>query len=136
MRFAAAFPQFHCTKGVSRISQLVKLKFELLFGNVEFRRQHEFLHEFIYPTLGLEDGARLTLEDVVRLSEHLNNLSPECRIVGLEESDGAEILKTEIWESYGDEYHWDWVERAKDKFKPEASVVVFVSLPDHVWKRL
>lgn len=132
----AAFSPSNCTIGMSRICQLVTLKFELLFGNVEMRRQHEYLHEHIYPTLGLEDGAGITLEEVVRLSEHLNNLSPDCRIVGLEESDGAEILKTETWESYGEEYHWDWVVRAKGKFNPEARVVVFVALPDLIWKRL
>jgi len=115
---------------MARICELVSIKFDLMFGGDSVKRQHDYLYERIFPLLGFNGRGGLTIGQVLQVGDHLLNLSPECRIVGIEEYDGFEIITTEVWESYGDTYNTSWVELAESKFNPDARVSVYVRLPE------
>ncbi len=115
---------------MARICELVNLKFGLMFGDYNVQKEHEFLSSRIYPMLGFNVRNGLTLNQVLQLRDHLHILSPECRIVGIEEYDGFEIITTEVWESYDDTYNSSWVELAACKFNPDARVSVYVRLSE------
>jgi hypothetical protein len=119
---------------MARICELVSIKFGLMFGDYDVQKEHEFLSSRIYPVLGFNVRSGITLLQVLQLKDHMYNLDPNCRIIGLEECDGFEIVATEVWESYGDAYSPEWVEQAAIKFNPNARVSVFVRLPESLWK--
>jgi len=119
---------------MAKVCELVNLKFGLMFGDAYLRNQHDFLFERVYPLLGFEDKNGITIKEVVRLRDHLVNLNPDCRIIGLEEYGNSTGGVVEVWESYGDNYQHDWIEQASAKLSPDMRFTVYVVLPESVWK--
>lgn len=118
---------------MARISQLVTVKFGLMFGEVEVRKQIEYLFERVYPLLGIAGRGGLTIKEVLHVRDYLLNLSPDCRVIGIEESGNWDGGAVEVWESYGDHYRPDWIELASAKLRPEMRFSVYVVLPESVW---
>ncbi len=118
---------------MAKVCELVSIKFNMIFGDTEIRNQHKFLLEKIYPSLGLDGKNGITIKEVIRLRDYLVELSPKCRIIGLEENDGCEIIYTEVWESYGDSYDPYWIENTATKFNPDSQLNVYVKLPNSIW---
>jgi hypothetical protein len=84
--------------------------------------------------LGYRKKSGLTLNQIIRLKDHLNNLSAECRIVGIEEYVNDEIVAVHNWESYGENYSNDWIEELINVLQMDSLLSVYVYLPDNIWK--
>lgn len=105
-----------------------------MFGEIDVRKQLEYLYERVYPLLGIGDRGGLSITEVLQVRDHLLNISPKCRIVGIEESGHCDGGVVEVWESYGDHYQNNWIEQATVKLDPDMRFSLYVKLPESVWK--
>lgn len=118
---------------MARICELVMVKYGLMFGEVDVRKQLEYLYERVYPLLGISGRGGLSITEVLQVRDHLVNLNQDCRIIGLEESGNSDGAVLEVWESYGSDYQHDWIEHAAVKLKSDVRLSVYVKLPESVW---
>lgn len=118
---------------MARICELVSVKFGLMFGEHDKRKQLEYLYERVYPILGIAGRGGLTLAEVLQVRDHVHNLGADCRVIGIEESGNSDGAVAEVWESYGDDYRPDWIELASAKLRPDMRFSVYVILPESVW---
>ena len=109
------------------------VKYGLMFGEIDVRKQLDYLHERVYPILGIGGRGGLSITEVLQVRDHLLNISPECRVVGIEESGHCDGGVVEVWESYGEDYQSDWIEQAAVKLSPDIRFTVYVSLPERIW---
>jgi hypothetical protein len=118
---------------MARISELVTVKYGLMFGEVDVVKQHEYLYERVFPLLGIRGRGGLSITEVLQVRDYLINISPDCRVIAIEESGNWDGSVVEVWESYAEDYRSDWVDKAAVKLSPDITYTVYVKLPESVW---
>jgi len=114
---------------MARICQLVWIKFELLFGDRNVTRQHDYIHETAIDIFGILPEMGYTKEQLTLIHNHLSSLHTDYRLAGIEEYDKGEIRTAHAWEQYVENFSHKWVESVLEKIDPSTRLALIVVIP-------
>jgi hypothetical protein len=108
-----------------KISELVNLKFNLMFGDPVAQNMQRTVWQEIENVLGIPRNTDLTATQATNICTYLLNSRPEFRAIAFEYHDNDGVLHAIVWEQFRESFSPDWIFPALDDVPDDIGLILY-----------